>query len=331
MNNKGLRRIAMIGGGAVLAGAALSGIIFGYTASVLFLLMGALILCVFLYYTRQRYRELEEINVFFSKVLMGDYDLDIEKNEEGELSILQNNIYKATVQLREKNELLEEEKRFLVDMLANISHQLKTPLTSMMMMNELLAHEESEEKRREFVEIEEKQLEKMNWLIQTLLKLSKLDAGAIVLKEEEVHVEKLISESLSPFLIRMDVEEIVLDQRLREATLRIDESWTVEAVRNIVKNCIEHMGKGGKLIIENAENPLYHTIWIKDTGCGISEEDLPHIFERFYRGQNASKESVGIGLALSKSILGKERGEILVTSETGRGTCFELRFYKTII
>jgi len=321
----------MAGAGVTLVGAVLAGIWFGGAALGLFLVMGAAILWVFVHYTGQRYRDIEEVNDFLAGVLAGDYELDINKNEEGEISILQNNIYKATVQLREKNELLAAEKKYLVDMLANISHQLKTPLTSMMMMNELLYDEQSEDKRREFIEIEEKQLEKMNWLIQTLLKLSKLDAGTIQLKEEKVSVTGLIEDSLSPFLIRMDVEEIETVQRLNDSTLNIDANWTAEALRNIIKNCIEHMDKGGKLWIECSENNLYQAIIIRDTGCGISKEDLPHVFERFYRGKDASKESVGIGLALSRAIIEKQRGSISVTSRLNEGTEFEIRFYKAII
>lgn len=331
MNNKGFRNIVLFGIGALLAGSVVAALLFGWGAFILFFLCGSVILGIFLHYTHQRYKDLERVNDYFSKILAGEYELSIGNNEEGEISILQNNIYKATVQLREKNDLLEKEKTYLVDMLANISHQLKTPLTSMMMMNELLAKEESEEKRQEFIDIEEKQLEKMNWLIQNLLKLSKLDAGTIQLKKEKVSITKLIEESVSSFLIQMDIEGISLEKHLKETALEVDFNWTVEAIRNIVKNCIEHMGDDGRLSIENAETNLYHVITIRDNGCGISKEDLPHIFERFFKGKKSDKESVGIGLALSNTIIKKEHGEILVSSEINKGTVFEIKFYKSII
>lgn len=331
MNNKGFRNIVLFGIGALLAGSVVAALLFGWGAFILFFLCGSVILGIFLHYTHQRYKDLERVNDYFSKILAGEYELSIGNNEEGEISILQNNIYKATVQLREKNDLLEKEKTYLVDMLANISHQLKTPLTSMMMMNELLAKEESEEKRQEFIDIEEKQLEKMNWLIQNLLKLSKLDAGTIQLKKEKVSITKLIEESVSSFLIQMDIEGISLEKHLKETTLEVDFNWTVEAIRNIVKNCIEHMGDDGRFSIENAETNLYHVITIRDNGCGISKEDLPHIFERFFKGKKSDKESVGIGLALSNTIIKKEHGEILVSSEINKGTVFEIKFYKSII
>lgn len=331
MNNKGLRNVILLGIGVLSVGSIVAVLLFGWAAFVLFLLSGAVVLGIFLYYTYQRYKDLERVNDYFSKILAGEYELSIGTNEEGEISILQNNIYKATVQLRETNDLLEREKTYLVDMLANISHQLKTPLTSVMMMNELLAKEESEEKRQEFIDIEEKQLEKMNWLIQNLLKLSKLDAGTVQLKKEKVSITKLIEESLSSFLIQMDIEGISLEKHLKETNLEVDFNWTVEAIRNIVKNCIEHMGDDGRLCIENAETNLYHVITIRDNGCGISKEDLPHIFERFFKGRESDNESVGIGLALSNTIIKKEHGEILVSSEINKGTAFEIRFYKSII
>lgn len=331
MSNKGYRKIIIIGISLIIVTSVLIGLFFGVINSLSVLVAGLLILGVFVYYTGQRYKDIEAINNYLSKVLMGNYDLDIGKNEEGELSILQNNIYKATVLLSEKNEQLEKEKIYLVDMLANISHQLKTPLTSVVMMNDLISREKSDEKRQEFIEIEQNQINKMNWLIQNLLKLSKLDAGTIQLKEENVSVSELVDESLAPFMIQMDLSDISVEKKLNDSILKIDKGWTVEALGNIIKNCIEHTDNGGRLEIESRENNLYCVIFIRDNGCGIDKEDLPHIFERFYRGKDSKKDSVGIGLALSESIINKERGEIIVTSEVGKGTCFEIRFSKSII
>lgn len=331
MINKGFRNIFIIGAGIVTAGAIAAGMLFGWAALGLFAVMGTAVLCVFLYYTDRRYKDIKRVNDYFTKVLMGEYDLEIKNNEEGEISILQNNIYKATVMLREQNELLDKEKTYLVDMLANITHQIKTPLTSMMMMNELLAKEESEDKRCEFIDIEKKQLDKMNWLIQNLLKLSKLDAGTIRLKREMTSISELIEECVSPFLIQMDIEEINLITDLKECMINVDLCWTVEAIGNIIKNCVEHMEPGGTLVIENEDTNLYHLIKIKDNGPGISKEDLPHIFERFYKGKESLKDSVGIGLALAKAIINKERGEITVHDNAGKGTVFEIKFYKSVI
>lgn len=331
MINKEYRQIIILSAGIILMFSVIAGTFFGKAAFLLFALAGTFLLFIFARYTKERYRKIEELNQYLSGVLSGAYDLEIQKNEEGELSILQNNICKATIMLREKNELLEKEKMYLSEMLANISHQMKTPLTSVMMMNELLSSEESKEKRREFIETQEKQLEKMNWLVQTLLKMSRLDAGTIRMKAEEVRASELVEESLSPFLIPMDIKEITVCKHLGDMTLCVDENWTVEALRNIIKNCIEHMGPGGRLTIDAEENHLYQTIRITDTGCGISKEDLPHIFERFYRGKDSSGDSIGIGLSLSGTIIEKQHGSIFVTSGSGQGTSFEIRFYKAII
>lgn len=331
MINKDYRRIIILSAGIVLLFSVIAAFLFGRSAFLPALAMGALLLSVFAHYTKKRFEKIGELNRYLARVLAGDYDLEIAGNEEGELSILQNNICKATVMLKEKNELLEKEKAYLADMLANISHQMKTPLTSVMMMNELLSAEGSEEKRREFLDIEEKQLEKMNWLIRTLLKLSRLDAGTVTLKAEKVAASKLVEETLAPFLLQMDVKEIAVSRHTDDTEFFVDKNWTVEALQNIVKNCIEHMGPGGRLMAETKENNLYKMIRITDTGCGISEEDLPHIFDRFYRGKDSSADSVGIGLSLSRTIIEKQRGDILVESKAGQGTTFEIRFYKAII
>ena len=215
--------------------------------------------------------------------------------------------------------------------MADISHQLKTPLTSLMVMNDLLQEEENEEKRREFIKTQSSQLDRMNWLIQTLLKLSKLDAGTIELKKEDVAAEELIEEAVKPFAIQFDIRNMKLKTDITKAMIRCDKNWTVEALQNIIKNCMEHMDEGGVLSVATNDTNIYSEIVIRDTGCGIAKEDLSHVFERFYKGKNAGKDSVGIGLALSKSIVEGQQGEILVNSEEGIGTKFVIKLYKTII
>ena len=285
----------------------------------------------FVYDAKKRYEDIEKLNDYLSMVLSGNYDLEIASNEEGELSILKNNIYKTTVLLKEQNEQLRADKMYLADALADISHQLKTPLTSMMVMNDLLETQITDERPKQFIDIQKQQLDKMNWLIQNLLKLSKLDAGTVEVRNDTVSVKTVIEDSLRPFLIQMELKEICLQKKVGGMTFRGDRNWTSEALQNIIKNCLEHMQPGGTLEISTEETTLYTAIKIEDDGCGISESDLPHIFERFYHGKDASTESVGIGLALAKAIIEKERGKIFVTSTVGKGTTFEVRFYKAII
>lgn len=299
--------------------------------SLVCLLLGSLLTGFFTYYTKKRYERIADLNRYLSRVLLGNYNLDVWENEEGELSILKNNLYKVIVLLRSQNEKLAKDKVYLADSLADISHQLKTPLTSMTVMADVLKEEKDPEKQAKFVSIIEQQLGKMNWLIQNLLKLSKLDAGTILLKDEKISIGEVLEESCRPFLVQMDIRGIVLELPDHTFMFRGDKNWSEEAFGNIVKNCVEHMKEGGRLRIQLEETTLYDAVIITDTGCGIRQEDLPHIFERFYHGKNASAESVGIGLAMTKAILEKERGEITAESEEGKGTRFVVKFYKAII
>lgn len=331
MNNREYRNTILISVVIILL-AFLSGtILIGIEAGLFLLLSGTALLAVFVFYTNKRYWHITELNDYLVKVLAGAEVSEIGSQEEGELSILRTNIYKAATMLKTQNEQLEDDKTQLATALADISHQLKTPLTSMMVMNDLLMDETDEAKREELLRTQSAQLDRMNWLIQTLLKISKLDAGTIVLKKEEAALSELVEEAVRPFLIQMDVRNIACRLDVAKEKITCDRNWTIEALKNIIKNCIEHMDDGGTLSIEADDTNLFSRITIKDNGCGIPPEDLPHIFERFYKGKNAGKDSVGIGLALSKRILEGEHGEITVQSTEGVGTSFFIRIYKTII
>ncbi len=275
--------------------------------------------------------EIEELNTYLEKVLSGDDPPEILDIEEGELSILKSNIYKVTTKLKYQKELLKQDKITLANAMADISHQLKTPLTSMMVMNDLLKSEEDREKREEFLKTQSDQLDRMNWLIQTLLKLSKLDAGSAVLVKEDVPADELFKEVMKPFEIQLDIKDISFERKIPDAFVMCDKNWTIEAIQNIVKNCIDHMNAGGSLKISLTDTNIFSQILISDTGCGIAAEDIPHVFERFYRGKNAGKDSVGIGLALAKTIIESQHGEISAESEEGIGSTFEIKLYKTII
>ncbi len=331
MNNKDFRRIIVFGSAVTILMTLCGCIISGITAGIMVLITGIVLLAVFMYYTRTRYRSIEKLNDYLVKVLARDNTPDILDQEEGEISILANNIYKAASTLKYQNEILSDDKKQLASAIADISHQLKTPLTSMMVMNDLLAGEEDPSRRLEFLHTQSAQLSRMNWLIQTLLKLSKLDAGTITLKHEQVMAKELFSEVLKPFEIQFELRGIACKQELSDISFTCDRNWTVEALQNIVKNCIEHMDKGGELRITALDTALFGLITISDTGCGIVAEDIPHIFERFYKGKNAGKDSVGIGLALTKTIIEDQHGEISVKSTEGVGSDFEIRLYKTIV
>ena len=304
---------------------------FSKICAVLCLALGIILIIIFTVVTKQRYKNLNDLNDYLSLVCKGIYDMNIDDNTEGELSILKNNLYKVITLLQSQNEYLKNDKLYLADSIADISHQLKTPLTSMMVMCELLENEENPDKRQEFVAVINNQLSKMKWLITNILKISKLDADATEFKREEVSISKVLDDSLKPFVLTAELKNVTIQNGANDFVFNGDESWTVEAVSNIVKNCLEHTNDGGKITIASESTNLYNKLTISDNGCGIAEEDLPHIFKRFYHGKNSSKDSVGIGLALAKTVFEKENASVTVESEQDRGSVFEIRFYKSVV
>jgi signal transduction histidine kinase len=292
-----------------------------------------LMFIAFLILTKWRYNQIEELSQYLKQIANGEYFLDIRDNNEGELSILKSEIYKVTVTLREQAELLKKDKLFLADSISDISHQLKTPITSMFVMADLLYDENlPQDKRLEFTKNIRSQLERLQWLVSSLLKLSKIDAGTIEFEKENVNVKELISKAVEHLLIPMEIKEQTLEINGDENTQFIgDFNWLSEAVTNIIKNCIEHTPSGGKISINFSETPIYTMIKIFDNGIGIHKDDLPYIFNRFFKGKNSDKDSIGIGLAMSKSILQKQGGIIEVKSEKDKGTQFTIKIYKNIV
>lgn len=330
MINNDLKNVIGIGAGVTVL-LSLVCLFIDFRCAFICLLLGIVLTTVFFFVTKKRYKKLSELNDYLSLICAGNFDLDISDNTEGELSILKNNLYKVISILQTQNEMLKRDKVYLADSIADISHQLKTPLTSMMVMTDLLCSETDVSKRSQFISVIENQLDRMKWLITNLLKISKLDSGTIVLKQEKHSSAELIKSAVEPFILTLELKKITLDNTVSDFLLNIDRSWTVEAVQNIIKNCIEHTDAGGSLFISSENTHIFDVIRIRDNGSGIAEEDLPHIFERFYHGKNSSKDSVGIGLALAKAVLEKENADINVTSTEGVGTEFVIKFYKSII
>ncbi len=312
-----------------LVGAAL----ISFAAVVVVLAISVLLIGASLIFTNWRYREIAKLSQYLQRISGGEYTLDVRDNYEGELSILKNNIYKVTTRLAEQGAVLQEDKIKLTNAISDISHQLKTPLTSMMMMADLLREPQlPDAKRSEFTHNIQVQLERIDWLVSSLLKLSKIDAGTVVFKREEIAVKDLIQRALKPLLIPIDIKELTISVRGEDTVTFVgDRNWTVEALINIFKNCIEHTPEKGSLAVTFSENALFTEIMITDTGKGIAKEDLPYIFKRFYKGKNASEESVGIGLAMAHSIITKQNGSIEVSSILGEGTEFRIQFFKGII
>lgn len=202
----------------------------------------------------------------------------------------------------------------------------------MSVMTDLLGDESlSEEKRKEFLHNIRTQLERIEWLVSSLLKLSKIDAGTAEFKREQISAAEVVKRAVEPLLIPMELRSQQLVIRGEDVTFFGDINWTAEALTNIIKNCIEHTGDGGTITVEYSENPLYVEMRIIDNGSGIAREDLPYIFKRFYRGKNAGDESIGIGLAMAKSITEHQNGDLSVISKEGIGTQFNMKFYKHIV
>ncbi|OPJ56551.1 sensor histidine kinase [Clostridium chromiireducens] len=285
------------------------------------------------WFIKREYGELEKLSGYLRRICNGEYSLDIRDNEEGELSILKNEIYKVTLMLSKQGELLKKEKMQLADAISDISHQLKTPLTSMRVMSDLLSDNDLEaEKRIEFTNNIEMQLDRMQWLLTSLLKLSKIDAGTVSFKKDRVAVSELIRKSTEPLLIPIEIKnQTLVIEGGSNVSFIGDLYWTTEALINIIKNCIEHTGEDGRISIFFDENPLFTEIKILDNGSGIEKEDLPYIFKRFYKGKNAGEDSVGIGLAMAKTIVTSQNGDINVSSRKNEGTCFIIKFYKITV
>lgn len=330
MINKDAKITALLGIG-ITAILSIICFIINVWAGAFCLVLGIALTGVYFYNIKKRNDKINELNNYLSLMCSGNFDLDIMDNSEGEMSILKNNLYKIMTLLKTQNEQLNTDKLYLADSLADISHQLKTPLTSMMVMSDLLKDEKNEDKRNEFLSIIEVQLDKMKWLITNLLKISKLDAGTTEFKHEKFNISPVLEKSLKPFYVTCDIREIEIDNEINDFEFVGDDSWTGEAIENIIKNCIEHTENNGTIKFFSERTNVYNSLFIQDNGCGIAKEDLPHIFERFYHGKNSSSESVGIGLALAKTVLEKEKGDIIVKSELGKGSIFELRFYKAIV
>jgi signal transduction histidine kinase len=283
-------------------------------------------------YQRAVSAQVARLSAYLRQIDAGDYALDVRDNGEGSFSLFKNDLYKVTVRLREQAELLQKDKTALSNLITDISHQIKTPLTSLGVLADLLAEDPPEADRRAFVERLSTQLGRIQWLVTALLKLARLDAGTAVFKSEPVDLRRLIERALEPLLIPLEVKQHRLELHGDEgASFNGDLNWSAEALTNVVKNCVEHTPEGGRIEIRYGANALYAEITVSDEGEGIASRDLPNIFNRFYRGANAAESSVGIGLALAKAIFTAQGGDISVRSQSGVGTSFDIRIFRGVV
>ena len=286
---------------------------------------------IIIFYLRKRDKKINEITKYINDIRNKKYVLNIDENSEDELSNLKNELYKITIMLKEESEISKKDKENLKVSVQDISHQLKTPLTSITIMLDSLQDMPNmeEETRQKFIFEISKQIEWINWLVISILKLSKLDANVIEFKKEKIYLKAFFDEIKSNLEIPIDIknQNIIIEGNENDSFLG-DYKWQQEAITNIVKNCIEHNIDGGNISIHYEENNLFTKISIKDEGDGIEKEELRHIFERFYKGKNSSENSVGIGLSLAKNIIEKDNGLIICKSELGSGTEFVIKYMK---
>lgn len=299
--------------------------------AVLIGIFGIASLSIFMRYVLIQEKELKEINEYIKEVNNKNYSLKIEDNKDGELSRLRNELYKTTVILREAVENSEEEKEKLSIAIADISHQLKTPLTSIRIMLDNISDNPDmpQEIREDFIQDISKQVEHMSSLVISLLKIAKFDAGTIKMENEEIDAKKLIDSVINNLAILIEIKEIEVITKIDEKAIFIaDYKWQQEALTNILKNAIEHSQPKSNIYIIVENTSIFLKIKIKDEGQGIEQKDLKHIFERFYRAKNCNEDSIGIGLSLAKTIIEQNNGYIKATSEVGKGTLFEIKYIK---
>ena len=293
------------------------------------------IICIFVKYNKNQNKKISEITKYIEDINRGIYTLSIQENSEDELSILKNELYKITVMLREQSENSIKDKMQLKKSLEDISHQLKTPLTSIIiMLDNLLDNPNMDvDIRNDFIKSIYREISNINFFIQALLKLSKFDVNTIKFNRKEEKIRDIIDQAQQNVETLCDLRKIKIETipdfgqaPFRNPEVVCDIKWQVEAITNIIKNCVEHSESGTKISIKYGKNDLYSEIMIEDQGSGIDPEDLKHIFERFYKGKNSSKDSVGIGLSLAKTIIEKDNGYITVESEIGKGSKFCIRY-----
>ena len=280
-------------------------------------------------YWRHKMKEAEKgtaaLSGYLDRIMEGQYDT-LMKEDTG--SALGDSIYKAVVLLREEREQAQRAKENLADNMADLSHQLKTPAASIGLTLSLLKKKAWDEETKQDIGRMEGQVGRLQRLVGTMLTLSKLDAGVLELEEKAFDLEEMLVDAVQPFVRQLEEKGICFGiQGAAGISLSGDFGWCSEALGNIIKNCMEHTPKRGDISITCQDNPIYTEVVIQDSGGGFDEADLPHLFERFYRGAGSSKDSVGIGLALSKSIIEKENGTVTAENAKTGGARFCIKFY----
>lgn len=295
-------------------------------------------LIFFIAVSYRRHKEILHLSAEIDEVLHGSRQVAFSHCKEGDVAILENELSKMVARLSRTRSLVIQEKNALADALADISHQIRTPLTSIGLMLPLIERAQEELERKRLVRELESMLDRVFWLVSTLLKLAKVDAGAMPIERNTVLVTDMLERALAPLTINLDLHDITLHTELdAHAQFEGDELWSAEAVENIIKNCIEHTPVGGSIMLQTTTDAIATRIVIEDSGPGIAPEDLPHIFDRFYRGgiQEEAQEfhnpqGFGVGLALAHALVGAQGASLQAANGT-RGARFEIVYPKFVV
>ena len=328
LRNREIRQFTILF--SIMAAAAVTlGFAISPAAGILVLVSAAAFGTAFFAFTQARYKSIARLSDQIDLVLHNAERLDIDEMDEGELSILHSEITKMMLRIREQNDALRKEKEHLANSLADIAHQLRTPLTSVNLILSLLENNPEENERKALIWEIKELFEQMDWLLTSLLKISRLDAGIVIFQREQINVTHLINTALHPFLIPMELRgtDTQIDVP-KGIIIQGDPGWLSEAIQNILKNCIESAGENGKIEIVCRDNPLFSEITIHDSGAGFEKDDLPYLFDRFYRGKNPNASGYGIGLALCKMIITRQGGTITAKNHPQGGAIFTIRFPK---
>lgn len=278
---------------------------------------------------KKKDKEINEVIKIIEEINNKNYKFKMKDINEEDLSLLKNEIYKTTIMLNEISEISKKDKKELEESLEDISHQLKTPLTSILIMIDTLLDDEDMDQntREDFLRNMKREVMNINFLVKSILKLSRLDTNTVNFISKKESVKEIINEAILNVSLLSDLKNVKIETNLSDSFINCDYKWQIEALTNILKNSIEHSYENNKVLIESSENNAYVKITIKDFGTGIAKEDINHIFERFYKGKDSDYDSIGIGLALSKSIIEKQNGKISVESSDD-GTTFTIKYFK---
>ena len=278
---------------------------------------------------KKKDKEINEVIKIIEEINNKNYSFKMKDINEEDLSLLKNEIYKTTIMLNEISEISKKDKKELEESLEDISHQLKTPLTSILIMIDTLLDDEDMDQntREDFLRNMKREVMNINFLVKSILKLSRLDTNTVKFISKKESVKEIINEAILNVSLLSDLKNVKIETNLSDSFINCDYKWQIEALTNILKNSVEHSYENNKVLIESSENNAYVKITIKDFGTGIAKEDINHIFERFYKGKDSDYDSIGIGLALSKSIIEKQNGKIRVESSEN-GTTFTIKYFK---